>query len=312
MAKWRQEPGEYYLKYLSDFPLPKQPQTQAMGVGSAFDAYVKSFLYEHLFGRADKAGNDGRFALDAIFCEQVEPQNRDLGRLAGPHLLQKYRDLGAMDGLLSQLKKSVGKPRFEMDVRGVLSAGRTGNVNGVPFRVKPDLFFVNEEDAHVLLDWKVNGYCSQSGVSPMKGYVKLRAEKGRPSGHEEAKPEYYKGILVNGAKGIEHYNEEWGCQLVVGSWMCGEEVGGKFVGVVHQLVCRPTSIRVAEHASIPSVEFQNRLHAEAVAMWEAIHSDHVFRHLTKEESIERCKLLDQRRDGLTLSEEAFSPILEDE
>ncbi len=300
MTKWQEDPAKYYLQYLSDNPLPKEPQTLPMAVGSAFDAYVKSFLYEHLFGDPGKAGNDARFGREAIFEAQVEPALRTEAHIAGDHCLGAYRRSGALDALMAMLGKTVGRPRFEMDVRGVVSAGRVGEVRGVPFRVKPDLFFVNEQDAHVILDWKVNGYCSKSGVSPMKGYVRLRNEK-RGGAHDEARPEYYKGILVNVAKGLEAYSEEWARQCSVGSWMCGEEVGAKFIAVIHQLACKPgvpPRVWVAEHSGFVTEAYQQQIHKEAAVLWETIHSKHVFRNMTEEESIARCALLDQRREAL--------------
>lgn len=300
MTKWAEDPAKYYLQYLSDHPLPKEPQSLPMAVGSAFDAYVKSFLHEHLFGK----GADSRFEFDAIFEAQVEPQHRDETKKAGDHCLGYYRRSGALAGLMTMLGKTVGKPRFEMDVRGVVSAGRVGEVKGVPFRVKPDLFFVNEQDAHVILDWKVNGYCSPSGKSPMKGYVKLRADTKRDSSHAEAKLGYHKGVLINEANGLEAYSEEWARQCSVGSWMCGEEVGAKFIAVIHQLVCKPGAISmapriwIAEHSSFVSKAYQDQIHREAVALWETIHSKHVFRNMSEEESIARCALLDQRRESM--------------
>lgn len=310
MSKWAQNPNDYYLQYLSDNPLPKEPQTQPMSVGSAFDAYVKSFLHEHIFGK----GADARFERDAIFEEQVEKHNWDFARTAGEHCLNWYRHLGALDQLMLDLGKTVGPPRFEMDVRGVASAGRMGEVRGVPFRVKPDLFYVNELGAHVILDWKVNGYCSKGGVSPMKGFVRARRSGKLPWTHDDAVLKGHLGLVVNVARGLEDYDEDWARQCSVGSWMCGEEVGAPFVAVIHQLACRPgesrPSITVAEHACFVHRGYQEQVHKLAVEMWEAINSDWVFRNLTIADSQELCRVLDQRRETLSEGVYNLNPALE--
>src|SRR6266404_6874123 len=62
---------EFYMHYLCPEKPPRDPQTAAMACGSAFDAYVKSYLYENLIGK------DPKFEFDTIFQAQVEAQHRD-------------------------------------------------------------------------------------------------------------------------------------------------------------------------------------------------------------------------------------------
>lgn len=296
MSLWAKDPGDYYLRYMSDTPPPKEPQNQAMAIGAAFDALVKNYLHEGIFGK----GADPRFEKRTLFEAQVSEPHRKWAWDNGDHVLGNYRRLGALDALMIQLGKTVGPPRFEMDVRGMIY-GRDRSLGGVPFFCKPDLFFVNEQDAHVILDWKVNGYCADRTTSPTKGYVMLRQDGKSRGGHAETVHKTYKGIVINGAKGIEHYDESWGRQLATYSWVCGEEVGAPFVAMIHQVVCSANSfpgmkptIRIAEHASHLSKEFQENIFQQALEMWTIIQSDHIFRGMSKEESIERCKVLDQR------------------
>lgn len=312
MSKWAESPENYYKVYLSDQSEEKEPQTQPMSVGSAFDAFVKSYLYEALFGSPSAPGNDPRFSKEVIFEEQVEPHNRDFARKAGEHCFTMYRLLGALDGLLVSLGRSKGPPKFEMDIRGAVSHGRNGVVRSVPFRVKPDLHFINEHDAFVILDWKVNGYCSHSGVSPQQGFILARRQGKMPWTHDECVLGTSKGMLVN-KKGLEAHDADWAKQCSIGAWVCGAPVGSDFIAVIHQLaVNKDKKITVAEHVGHVSAGFQENLHAQAVSMWTAIterlHDErctlsvpcgcprYVFRHMKLEDSIALCNLLDKRQE----------------
>lgn len=315
MSKWASDPNAYYLHYLSDSPPPREPQTVPMAVGSAFDAYVKSYLYEKLFGDPGAPGNDPAFKRDAIFEEQVAKHNRDAARKDGEHCFWAYKHLGALDDILLELGRSRERPQFEMDVRGAVTHGHYGTVQSVPFRVKPDLHYVNEHGAKVILDWKVNGFYSKSGQSPTPGFVRARRSGKMPWTHDDCTLGTHKGLIVNTKAGLEKYNEEWARQCSVGAWVCGAEVGSEFVAIVHQLACRPGTSRpeitVAEHIAFVSPEYQRSVHLEAVQMWQAINSDHVFRHLSFEESRDLCALLDQRKETLESPRlSSFNPALD--
>jgi len=290
---------EFYLNYLAENRPPRIPQTRPMSVGSAFDAHCKSFLHERLFGK----GHDSRFALDAIFEAQVESQNRDWAREAGAHAFECYRQSGALADLMLELQGAVGPPRFELEVRGVIEGVREGSTfesAGVMFLGKPDVRFVSRGGAHVVFDWKVNGYCSQA--SPMQGYVRLRERQPagqyrHSSAHRNAQVMSHQGVMINVASYLEHFDPDWARQLSIYAWLCGEEVGGNFVAAVDQLVCkqdppRKPDVRVAEHRLKISAAHQRRVFAEAQHVWEVVHSDHIFREMSKAESQARCKLLD--------------------
>lgn len=303
IGTWAKDPTEFYLRYLSDSPPPKEKQTLPMSVGSSFDAYVKSYLHEQLFGK----GADPKFELKTLFEKQVDPQNREWAWTAGEHVFNCYRQLGSLDHLMTILGKTAGKPRFEMDVRGEIH-GRHATLGAVPFNGHPDLFFVTEHDAHVILDWKVNGYCSSSAVSPMQGYVRLRETGKIPSGHAKAKVQVHKGLYVNVNGGLETFNEDWARQCAIYSWLCGEEVGAEFVTIIHQIVCKPNPkaggkpiLRSVEHHAFVRPDFQKKVFAEAAELWETINSDWIFRSMSKEQSQEHCKTLDAR--AATLAED---------
>jgi len=188
--------SEFYLQYLANNRPPKLPQTQAMSTGSAFDAFAKSHLHQNLFGK----GKDPRFDLIALFEAQVETRNRDFAYGAGKHLFEQYQKSGALSDLMIQLSSAVGEPRFELEVRGVINGYREGVTmtrEGVVLLGKPDCFFINTHGAHVILDWKVSGYCSDYGASPLPGYVSIRNDPKQSDQHKDACPMMLKGIMVN-------------------------------------------------------------------------------------------------------------------
>lgn len=96
---WDANRSEYYLKYLSDARTPREPQTQPMCVGSAFDAFVKAALHHSLFAH-DK---NGEFALETIFESQVESHNRDFAYPAGEYIFKCYCLSGRYAELLKML-----------------------------------------------------------------------------------------------------------------------------------------------------------------------------------------------------------------
>lgn len=305
LRAWIENRDNFYLRYCSDTPPPREPQNHHMAIGNSFDAFVKHYLHQHVVGDGNPA-----MEFDAIFESQVEKHNRTKALVeAGRYLFDWYKRLGALDSLMLILGKST-RTTFEMDVRGEVEGGREGEVGGVPFRVKPDLYFVNEHGAHVLFDWKVTGFYSRHPKSPTPGYSCLRSDGKRPTGHADTRVEMRHGLPMDVSKGLEARDESWARQLSIGAWLCGMPVGGQFVGIVHQLVCSPPrpKVRVAEFAAFVSEKFQQDTHRLATEVWTAINSDHVFRDLTIEESKSKCELLDGRRDNGAAPTKSHDPL----
>lgn len=69
---YTQSVEDFYLRYLADHEASYEPQTQAMAIGSSFDAYVKSFLYERLFGK----NHNPKYDLVGLFEAQVDERWR--------------------------------------------------------------------------------------------------------------------------------------------------------------------------------------------------------------------------------------------
>jgi hypothetical protein len=303
LSLFYKNPEEYYLMYLSDKAPDKFPQTKPMAVGSAFDAYAKSYLHEKIFG----VGNDPKFELSAIFEAQVEPQNRDEAKKAGEYCFEIYKKSGALGDLLLDLSKAVGPPKFELEVKGVINGYREGvtlDVGGVHLLGKPDVFYINKLGAHVVFDWKVNGYYSAYNISPMQGYVRLREQGTNKGQHKSCQLMSHNGVMINIGQYLEQLNEDWARQLGIYGWLCGEDIGNDFIVAVDQLVCKPLdmaprpAIRVAEHRLRISREFQWKTFAQAQRAWEIANSNHFFRDMSFEDSAARCATLDQMAESL--------------
>lgn len=284
---------EFYLKYLADDRPPKIKQTRPMSVGSAFDAYVKNYLVKHLLGNEIPQ----EYELDTIFTTQVEKHNRDWAREAGAYVFECYKRSGALADLMIELELSKVEPRFEFTVR------RT--IGDIPLLGKPDVWFVTREDMHIIMDWKVNGYCASRSVSPRKGYIavldgwdhkEMPPSRNHRSSHKDAQVLKVGGIMCNVAVFLEDVDKKWADQTCIYGWLMGEEVGAKFITGIDQIVAKPATpkpqLRVARHRSRVSAGHQQKLWARVVKVWDTIQHGHIFDDLTREKSDERCKILD--------------------
>jgi len=323
---WEKDPNEYVLKYLVDNRPPRTPQELPASAGSAFDAVTKAKLYEALFGK----GHNPKFEFDALFESQVEPHNRDVARDIGFHIFENYEHTGAYDDLLGLMQGAQRAPEFEFDA--------AATVDGVPLFGKPDCRFVNHNGIHIILDWKVKGYCSKYGASPVKGHslqrdgigwvernlTKAQLKKiaasieegvnehgivGKHSRthnqpHKLYLPMNFRGLEINTGF-LETCNAEWATQLAMYGWMMGERVGDENVVVcIDEVVCKYMGegqkplIRIANHKSRVSRDFQINLHARMKNLWDSIHEGWIFKDMSKQESAEVFQMLQLRATGM--------------
>jgi len=292
LDKWLNDPEEFYLQYLADKRPPRMPQTKPMSVGSAFDAFVKNYYHKCLFDTVTP-----EFEVDTIFVEQVEEHNRDWAYEAGQYVFECYKKAGALADLLVELNNAQSAPRFEFTLNQELF--------GVPLLGKPDLYYIHKSGTPVILDWKVNGFCSRSAVSPCKGFVKIRdswvGKQSRSHGtsHKDAQMMRVNGVVINVAQYLEDANESWAKQLATYGWLCGAEIGSEFITALDQIVCKPVPgekpmIRIAEHRCRVSKEYQELTVQRYKDLWTTITSDHIFKNLSKEASADRCAVLDKQ------------------
>lgn len=291
LSKFESDRRTFYERYLCDIRTERPPQFDFMAVGSAFDAYVKSAIYEAVHGANATKGTP--YELETIFEKQVEPHQRDVAEERGSDLFQQYQDSGAYGALLADIQKSEYAPEMEFDVQG--------EIEGVPLLGKPDLRYVTPAGVQVVCDWKVNGSTSKTGASPFKGYQIARdfwgsTTNGKP--HKVYRGDAYKDVMVQDLW-LEEKCDYWADQLAIYAWLLGEPVGGEnFVVRMEQVACRPVKSRdlprakFATHMNRISDGYQQALLARIKMCWSTILSGHIFDTMTREESDEQCELLD--------------------
>lgn len=299
IKKYTEDKEDFYFRYLSEVKIPRPPQTQPMAAGSAFDAYVKSYLHASLFGK----GHDLRYELGTIFEEQVEEHNRDWAWEHGRLIFEQYKAAGCLADLMSELNQAVGEPRFEFTIQDTISS----DVGDIPLLGKPDVFFINDQAARVIYDWKVNGYCSDRLKSPMKGFVKMRSNVGGiwyPETHKNCHLLIFKGIAINIAMRLEDGSKDWADQLAVYAWLMGEEIGSEEIIFGIDQVCGPADrLRFATHRLRISPDYQYNLFELIKQIWTEIKSGWIFRDMTEEQSGARCKLLEHRAEAMVGEDE---------
>ena len=278
----------FYMWYLADCRPDKEPQTDAMAAGSAFDAYCKSYLHKAL------GFNDPRFELRTLFEKQVEKQWWDEAWKVGALLFDLYKRSGCLADIFLELKHSIGEPRFEYEVEGFVESKEL-TIASIPFLGKPDISYTHKNAFRITTDWKVNGYYSKTGTSPKKGYVRLRDANGGFPPHKDFMPGYHKGVKYNMSYPLETIDASWARQLAIYSWLFGEPVGSEdFLVGIDQVVCRPgPNIRFAEHRLKISKAFQLQTFAIANEIWTNSMDGHFFKDMSKIDSQLKCERLDK-------------------
>jgi hypothetical protein len=306
-SQWKKDVNEFYLRYLSDNRPPYVPQAPAAGVGSGFDARVKSELHSRLFG----PGSDPAYEFEALYEKQVEPQNRDGARHPSEYTFECYKTAGFFDELLTELEQADGSPRFETRVDGV--------VNGVPIMGKPDLYWRRRNGLRVIHDWKVNGYYGKSNTSPNKGYRICRDSwDGRPSRSHNKSHALYKALVFENydidENYLEFYNTPWANQLSMYGWCLGETVGDEtFVIQIHQITAKAVPdadplLRVSEYRARSQRDCQRLLAKELQTCWDSIERNHIFSDMTLEASRVECDMLDKMSAELK-PDDFFSEVI---
>lgn len=275
---WRTNREQFFLKYLATDRIPKIPQTLPMSVGSSFDAYVKTYLSKSLFGAEG-------FDFETLFTKQVEVQNRDFAMKAGAHCFAAYKDCGALASVLKLCQESPIKPRFEFSEQHT--------INGVTIMGRPDCHIRSTNNVDCTLDWKVNGYCANSPKSPSRGYILLRPGMKQ---HKDVQGFYEGNILVNLDNILLSAEPTWAKQTATYAWLVGVPVGSEFICAIDQLCCGHPEIRVAEHRVYIDQLFQVALFQEYKELWDIVHSNHIFRDISLEDSLARCEVLSKQAE----------------
>jgi len=279
---------EFYMKYIAPISPPRFKQTEPMSVGSAFDAFVKARLMVDLKIPGATA--------EELLIDQVDPELVDFARVAGARCLDAYIRSGAYAHLIGELALS-SDAQFEATVNETITHGD----KSVCFLGKPDLHFATPH-GKAIYDWKVNGYCSKSGVSPAKGYVRASKDAAvKVAVHKDADLDVcWGGILYDKNATMLTSNTSWSDQTCIYGWTLGYEVGVPFLVGIDQLAIRPSKkdsgINCAAHRCFVSSAYQLDLWKRSSDAWNACQSGHIFMEMTRAESDAEC----DRLDGLCL------------
>lgn len=311
ISTYRKDPEEYYLRYAATYAPERTPQTQAMAMGSAFDAYCKNYLHESLFGKAETNGTI--FEFNALFEAQVSEEWRDFCILHGLYVFETYKKSGALGDLLLDLQQAVNKPKFEIEISGIIHGAnvtKSREYGDLVLLGRPDVYYINKYGSPVIIDWKVNGYVSNYNISPKPGYVRLRMDTKKSGCHTGCVLKMHNGVLINGSLSLHEIDIDWGTQLAVYGWLAGSEVGDEFIVGIDQIVCNrngsefPT-LRIAEHRCRVASQFQHDVLKLANDIWDRIHSDHYFREMSLEDSQARCLQLDTQSFEIAQLDQQF-------
>lgn len=268
-------PDEYYLRYLTADRPPRMEQTKPMSVGSSFDAFIKADLAQQL------GIDDPELQLDYLLKTQIE-HHITFALEAGKHCFEQYKESPAYETLVKELQQAE-EINFEGDLYG--------EVDGVPFRVKPDICF-RLNGKMFTGDWKVNNYCGKSKKSPAKGYVDC---DGKPHRHAVIATQY--GIPINTAVTMEDVDAKWALQLAIGARVLGCPAGFDEVVGIDQLIGVPAEdkprIRVARHRCLIDKDFQDSIFEKAINLWSYIKQGNIFHWMEAKEAEKHMKHLDK-------------------
>jgi len=228
----------FYLKRLGPTPFVVEPAGLAAQRGSAFDCYVKAGIRKEL-GQVD---NHQEY-LQQLIAESVDP-----GALAdsipfGQRAYNEYKRFGLLDSILKE-----GIHTVELDKKCTISDGE----NSVPVFVRPDAV----TNSGVIVDWKVSGAASKSGVSPKPGYKWSYTNGVRKGPH-----------ALYGAP-LEEIEPYWARQLSMYTWAHVGLLPFRDIPVAIELVTvRGDKITFSQYRTMVLAPFQEKLWKALVGFW---------------------------------------------
>jgi hypothetical protein len=286
MTQFFSDRDEYFLRYIAKNRPPRAPQGEPASVGSAFDARVKSELYERYYGAGYKPE---KYSFEALFLKQVDEERRDFARDRGIYVYESYVKSGMYKRFTDVFDLAVEPPKFEFKVQKT--------VGGVPFLGLPDGHAKLASGRSVIADWKVNGFCSKSNTSPNKGYAKCldgyTAKKPSKS-HEQSHKEHV-AFMLDGIEISEHFmedvEEKWASQTTGYGWCLDCPVGNEdTIYMIHQCVAKPLPsgamplLRFADFRARTRKPFQEMLMKNYQRVWKAVSTGHIYDEMSKQNS----------------------------
>lgn len=307
--RWQSNRTGFYLKYLAETKMTPEPQQIYMGVGSGFDAKVKSEIMTRCLGKPLIAGSAYHF--ESLFEKQVDHHHRDRSLKISTRIWDSYVTSGAFESLWKDIERSPYAPLMEERVEGMVA--------GVPLLGLPDLVYFDATTLRrVINDWKIMG-STGVGASPPQGHKIVRdgwegkhsPQHGKPhKKHVDLCLSYpFAAMSPFAAWGIypkewsigkgylEDFNIDWADQMSTYAWLLGSKVGSEdFVVRVECAACRHPKegmkIKWSTHLNRVSSSYQLQLIKVYKKIWQAIEEEHIFEHMTKDQSIARCGVLE--------------------
>lgn len=317
-SRWLSNRTGFYLKYLADNKMAKEPQAIYMGVGSGFDAFVKSEIMARCYGKPMMKGT--AFDFQTLFEAQVEHHHRDRSFAIAKEVWKAYCISGAFEALWKDIERSPCAPMMEERVEG--------EVAGVPLLGLPDLVYVDADSLlKVVTDFKIMGSGSApgGGASPPQGYMVVRDgwDEGKPSkqngeSHKKHEPFEYGGGDLDGVSWpcdcklqpgkmtigkayLEDFSLDWADQMSTYAWLLGSKVGAEdFVVRIECGSCRHPKkegrmkVKWSTHMNRVSATHQIQLIKTYKEIWKCIEDEHIFSELNKEDSQARCEVLEMQ------------------
>lgn len=279
---WLSNRDEFYLKYLSDHPLPSMPQTIQMAIGSGFDARIKSYLAQYVFGKVDH-----RFDLVTLFEQQVEEQHREKVWDISKYIFDCYKHHGALADLMIELKDASTEPQFEFKIEGRLKHEAVIG-DGVPILGIPDVYFRNKQNTLIIYDWKVNQYFAKQNVSPKSGYIKLldgwetqKHTRQHGKHHKDAVLMMVDNIIINIAQKLEDIDSQWATQLAMYAMVLDNLED--FIAGIDQITSTGQTnednyplLRISRYRNYIGADFKTNLINTLVDIWTRITTGQIF------------------------------------
>ncbi len=221
--------------------------------------------------------------LRELFESQVEDEHREWAWENGRIIWEQYKASGAA----AALRELIVDPIWDASIKKTIEL--------VTFMGKPDLIARTRNGTKIIIDFKVNGYCSERAPSPAPGYITVREAGETNQGKHKRCVLWKEGdIIINIGMTLAEVNIEWARQMGIYDWLVADWVSGEGDSIIgiEQILCGPKRIRVAEHKYKIGKVFQEKLYKDCEEAWEIINSDWFFRDLSEKDSKERCEMLD--------------------
>jgi len=265
LLQFESDPEEFFIQRVAKLNVKKFEQSLPMAIGAAFDDLVKKSIGER-FNLTDISGSAVEMSGNFKGIIQGKAYDDDYKTVAydcGQRILDEYTQLGLLSSIFDLIKCDPSEIVMEEWVKQTIEVSGKPNMSIIG---KPDLLLPG-----FVLDWKVNGYCSQA--SPMRGYVNVKSLDrfrglGRP--HKDAICLYTEAngqrIMVS-----DIVDEKWALQVATYNRFL------PCIGAIDQVCGHKTKgLRFAQHRfSITQSMCDDYLKRYQVA-WDAMHSDNFF------------------------------------